>query len=328
MDLAGTADFTSCLFTGCQSSTTGGAIQVARLSSTVYLSVVSTGFTACHSTQGGAIYAQGGKFKMSKSCIDQCSASDYSALFAASQTQSLCDMQNSYISNINDQDAGNAVGLDFESPTLNAVNFTQIVIRNCQGVLYSVAQLTTLECECMYISDCDAKAIVYVAGYATPFTKVNFVRNRGRNELVHGSSNSYRIVMQDCAFVKDVSVKLANTYTNFNNCLFSDVFDPNQFPSGFDTIACSFGVGWQTKSFEIYGSEGCWVLVSKSPTPAPPSDGPTPPAADGKRGPGVAFILFVCVFVIGAGLAVAFVFLRWWKSRDDGGRLLQMYAQV
>jgi hypothetical protein len=124
-DLSGRFTFTSCLFVGCRASSNGGAIQVGdRLTNTVTLRVVATGFANCATQkQGGAIYARCQWFEVARSCIDACRGRAYSAFLEQSFS---CDLSDSWVTSIDDQDAGPIASINCDPSTVWASNFSTI----------------------------------------------------------------------------------------------------------------------------------------------------------------------------------------------------------
>jgi hypothetical protein len=325
-DTAGSVDFNSCLFTHCQSSANGGGIQLGRWTTSVSLTVSSTGFTNCDSTkQGGAIYAQCGKFKLVKSCIDSCSAQEYAAFYESSTVS--CTVQDVYFANINEQFTGSVVSVDYQKPVIYSVNFTNIKFPGGRSVLFSAGE--SIDIEGVYFANCQINSVLYISDDADSLTLINFVQNTARDSLLHVTS--FSTVLQSCAFVKDNSNIIINKYVILRDCVFSDEFDPSMFANDCFTSACAFGAGWKTKSFDIYPSDGCWVLASKtSPTSPPSAEVPTPTIAEAppKKGTSAAVVVLVLAIVIGGICGGVFLGLKWWRKRDDGGALLRMYAQV
>jgi hypothetical protein len=223
-----------------------------------------------------------------------------------------------------DQNSQSAVSVDCTQSVLSSLNFTTIVLTNCQSVLCSAGD--SVDCEGIYFANCESNSVIFIEEESEALTKINFVNSQGRTALVFTSD--FSIEFRDCAFVNDNSLRLVNKYAILRNCVFSNEFDSNLFPSSCFTASCSFRAGWQTKNFDIYGSQGCWILMSPSSNPAPPSEQPQTVATPENSGSSTIFMFLVVLAVVGVIGVALYLIWKWWNVRDDGARLLRMYSQV
>jgi hypothetical protein len=351
-DSSGLFTFTGCLFSDCQSSGNGGALAVGhRVASSARLRVQKCGFSGCGSQkQGGAIFAQCTDFDLSRSCVDDCSARQYSAIFESSSTG--CSVADFWLAGIRGQADDAAVSVDSDEPTVRACNFTGVSSRDGRAVLLSDGP--SISVAQAYFTACQLDTVLALEEGTKPLKTVNFVKNAAKSELVRVSG--WRTTMENCAFVKDNSNAVINGYVLLKDCVFSDAYDAGLFPESCTKDRCSFGVGWKTRSFDIVASSGCWALRAERPGKVEKPGRPEKPPRDKdrrkekpdeendkddkddededddeelgevKRGTGWMWVLMVLSVLVIVG--VGFVAFKWWRRRDQGGALLRMYSQV
>jgi len=319
--------FQSCLFQDCDTNENGGAIQISNRRRG-NLKVSKTGFLKCNTgKQGGAIYADAAEVDLSKSCVSQCSASEFAGFYASGSSS--IEVADCWITDIGESCDEAVISVSNDNAAVRSCNISNIDLPSCQSVLVSPGD--SVNVRDIYFGKCDIESVVRIEGSSDPMRAINFVKNSAKESLV--DQHDYIASFISCAFIKDDSQYICNKYAILNACFFSDGLDRGQFPSDYTTTKVETGVGWKTIDIDVYASANCWALMPKPPAKeAPaggnqPSDGsPSSPAAGaGKKS--ASYVLGVSIVVILA-VGVLFFGFRWWRNRDDTGRLLRMYSEV
>jgi hypothetical protein len=135
----------------------------------------------------------------------------------------------------------------------------------------------------------------------------------------------------NCAFIRDNSRCVVNRLCVLTACVFSDAYDPSQFPSECHTVQCSFGAGWKPQDMDVAASDPCWALLppsSKQPQVGVDTTGTNLPARHGaEKRLSATLVLTLAVVVIGI-IALLFFLYRRMCNRDEYGVLFKMYSQV
>lgn len=315
---------TKCLFLECKASQNGGGIEI-NTKKDVEISIDKTGFSGCKAEyKGGAIYAEGSTLEISKSCIDQCQATSYSLFYIKSSENT--DIYNCFFSSSGSkQEKDEICNIQAKDRAkLRSFNFTNL------DFSYGTAALSVASDEIIIkdglIANCKARTILNVNGIHPsndPFQSINFVKNTGKKYLISVSQST---TFTECAFVKDGSDKIVNSYSVFRSCIFSDR-DP-KFDIYVYTPNCEFDKGSKTVNFDNQPSDYCWKLVPK-PDPEDPGDDSKDDDKDSgqaaeKAAIGVSTVVII-VCIVGIAL---FVFFLYKKKRNQGDNTLLMYSQV
>jgi hypothetical protein len=327
IDTAGTWSFVSCLFERCESQSKGGGIQVDGKN--VRLKVSKTGFVECSADKGGAIYTRSSEFHISKSCIRRCSAAQYSAFFAS--TPSGCDVSDCWLTDLSEQRSESAVLVDYARASLQSSNISNVNLPSARSVITASGESASVQE--LYFGQCEVSVVLTMAAGGEALRTINFVKNSASDYLAKVTGNSWMLVVQfvNCGFIRDNSRCVVNKLCVLTACVFSDAYDPSQFPSECHTVQCSFGAGWKPQDMDVAASDACWALLPQ-PSEQPPIGGATPGAdltarRDAKKGLSAALVLAVAFVVIGIVGLLFFLFRRVY-SRDEYGILFKMYSQV
>jgi hypothetical protein len=324
---AGTWSFVSCLFQGCQSKSNGGGIAVGGKEAR--LKVSKTGFAECSAEKGGAIYAEGSELDVAKSCVRRCSATRYSGLFAS--TSSGCDVCDCWLTDLSEQKSESVVAVDYARALLRSSNVSHVNLLSTKSVVAASGESTSVQE--LYFGQCESSAVLTIPASGDPLRTVNFVKNSAKDYLVKVTGSSWMLIVSflNCAFIRDNSRCVVNRLCVLTACVFSDAYDPSQFPSECHTVQCSFGAGWKPQDMDVVPSEACWALLSQPSKPQQTGDGTrgtdVPAHHEAKKGLSAVVVLTVALVVIGL-IGLLFFLYRKVCSRDEYGVLFKMYSQV
>lgn len=209
------------------------------------------------------------------------------------------------------------------------MNITDIDVRDATGALEVKGSSVT--CSMIYFGKCDMANVLAIEESQETVKYVNFVETRGREVLIRVSESAK--TFEDCAFVKDRSSRIIEKYATFRNCVFSEAYDPGQFPMGLYTPDCKFNVGWTTKAIDLRASDVCWErMPTPEPTKSEPTEEPAPPvqpteAPASNKGITIGIVVAVICCLLAGGF-IAFFLYRWCRGPSSDQKLLLMYAQV
>ena len=310
-----TFEIRNCLFDNCHSSKNGGAIYIDRSADSGSIRIINTGFYNCKSKgDSGAFYVNAPYyFELSSCCFTKCSGK-LNVIGYGSGKGNRCVINNCYFTDTTNSGSGSDVVLGYNDIYFSKCNISNIASSDCKSV-FEFNDYCSISFGESYMFKLVAITFFCFSGTINfKIQNVNFIENKGSTCLADVAKKVTSFYQ--CSFINDKSKMFFLEPCLLEECVFSDDFSKDKFPSDFATIHCSFK---ETKSFSINieHSDGCWALITKSPINI------------NKKGSFFNFsTIFTTIILIPVILALAYFIYRHVKGMRNQDSLLRLYSNV